>query len=351
MWISIIAFIGVTSGILVLKSCGYDKAVLISIIAGIIALAICFWPLLSVAELARENKVPLSLGRYFSAITAGNDDYVNTKFTTYTFAGSPGADLKLDVYRPTMSSKNNGASVVVVHGGSWSGGVRNDFPQWNARLAKMGFTVFDVDYRLAPQPNYLTATGDVKCAVRWIRENANEFGIDPERIALLGRSAGAHLALLAAYSADDVRIPSACATPQSSEKVSAVISLYAPIDLLWAFDNPANQRVIDGPETLTKFLGGSPHESHEIRDRFLLASPTTHVSTSTPPTLLIHGGSDQLVRSENMRFLSEKLTETHIANRTILIPYAQHGFDYNLNGWGSQITEAAILSFLAEHIK
>ncbi|MEJ7700346.1 MAG: alpha/beta hydrolase [Pyrinomonadaceae bacterium] len=91
---------------------------------------------------------------------------------------------------PMTNSAANGASVIVVHGGSWNGGERNDFPQWNRWLAVQGYTVFDIDYRVAPQPNYLTATSDVKCAIRWIKNHAAEFEISPERIALLGRSAG-----------------------------------------------------------------------------------------------------------------------------------------------------------------
>ena len=111
-----------------------------------------------------------------------------------------------------------------------------------------------------------------------------------------------------------------------------MISFHAPTDLLWDFDNPANQSVIDGPTTLTNFLGGNPHESDKLRERFILASPVAPVDYATPPTLLIHGGQDQLVRRENMKFLAGKLTEANVPHETLLIPYAQHGFDYNFNG-------------------
>ncbi len=351
LWLAGLALLSIAASVIILIFFGYGKFALISLIAGIIALIISFYPLVSVLPVAREHNVSLSLARYFAGLKIANDAHAASAFTTYTFANNDGIDIKLDFYRPPIASKNNGASVIVVHGGSWSGGVRNDFPQWNARFAEKGFTVFDVDYRVAPQPNYLTATGDVKCAIQWVKDHADEFGVDPGRVALLGRSAGGQLALFAAYAAGDNRIPSACPESRSSENVRTVISFYSPIDLLWAYDNPANQRVIDGPGTLANFLGGNPQESNEIRDRFLLASPTTHISDSIPPTLLIHGGRDQLVRPENMQFLSEKLTTAGIPHKTILIPYAQHGFDYNINGWGSQITESVILDFLSEHTK
>jgi acetyl esterase/lipase len=165
----------------------------------------------------------------------------------------------------------------------------------------------------------------------------------------MGRSSGGHLALLAAYSAGDERLPATCQDLQTSENVRAVVSFYAPTDLLWAYDNPANRFVIDGPAALARFLGGSPRESAEMRERFILASPVAHVAANTPPTLLIHGGRDQLVRNENMNFLAGKLKAADITHKTLHIPYAQHGFDYNFNGFGAQIAESVILDFLREN--
>ncbi len=214
-----------------------------SLMIGSIALVISLHPLFSVVSTAREQNVSLSLGRYFSGLWKENSSSKDgaKNFSTYTFAQVDGKDLQLDVYSPTQNTANNGASLIVIHGGSWSAGERNDFPQWNGLFAAEGYTVFDIDYRLA-QPNYLTATADVKCAVKWVKENAAKFKISPDRIALLGRSAGGHLALLAAYSAGDARLPAGCSETDASENVRAVVSIYAPTDLPWAYDNPANQR-------------------------------------------------------------------------------------------------------------
>jgi acetyl esterase/lipase len=348
LWLGALALIGI---VFTLFNRG-GNLWLVSFTIGIIAFIISLYPFISVVSTAREQNISLSLGRYFNGLWKGNnsskDDTKN--FTTHTFAQVDGKDLQLDVYLPTQNTANNGASLIVVHGGSWSAGERNDFPQWNQMFAAQGFTVFDIDYRLA-QPNYLTATGDVKCAVKWVKENAVKFKISPDRIALLGRSAGGHLALLAAYSAGDARLPASCSTKETSENVRAVVSIYGVTDLLWAYDNPANQRVIDGPQTLANFLGSSPRESGEMRERYILASPVSHVSANTPPTLLIHGGQDQLVRPENMNLLAGKLREAGAPHKTLFIPYAQHGFDYNFNGWGAQMFESAILDFLGENTK
>lgn len=101
------------------------------------------------------------------------------------------------------------------------------FPQWNAWLTAQGFVVFDVDYRLPPEPNWRTATEDVQQAVRWIKAWADTFGVDPAKIALMGRSAGGHLVLLAAYTAQE----SDTTEVTTNATVRAVVAFCAPTDL------------------------------------------------------------------------------------------------------------------------
>ncbi len=328
-----------------------------SILAGAIAFLISLYPFISAFSAARTKNVSLSFQRYAAGFLTRNNKIGSE---TFTFANIGENQLQLDVYSPPNGVPKNGASVIVVHGGSWDAGGRGDFPRWNERLAENGYTVFDIDYRLEPQPNYLAATGDVKCAVGWVKSNAARFQISPDKIVLLGRSAGAHLALLAAYSANDWRLGSNCENyendenpalqiPVSNQNVRGVVSFYAPVDLIWSYDNPANELVIDGKKTLRQFLGGSPHESVEMRERFLLASPDSHVNNETPPTLLIHGGQDQLVRNENMDLLDRRLKEANVPHEVLFLSYAQHGFDYNSDGWGAQVAESVLLDFLREN--
>ena len=353
LWFGALALLGIAGGLFSWRFNGQGKLSSAALLIGSLAFIISLYPFFSVLSIARQRNVSLSLRTYFNRIWKANNSTADRlkDFTTYTFAqDGDDNELQMDVYLPTNAA--NGEGVIVVHGGSWSGGARNDFPQWNRWLAAQGYTVFDLDYRVAPQPNYLSATGDVKCAVRWVKNHAAEFKVAPDRIAVLGRSAGAHLALLAAYSANDARLPAAsCADNQTSETVRAVVSFYAPTDLPWAYDNPANRLVIDGPATLIRFIGGSPRESVEIGERFVLASPVAHVSSKTPPTLLIHGGQDQLVRSENMKRLAGRLKAVNAPHETLFIPYAQHGFDYNFNGFGAQIAQSEILDFLRENLQ
>ena len=331
LWFGVVALFGIVGALANYFFYKNGTFLLAAIIVGGIAFLISLYPLFTSISVARENGVSLSISQYFSAVT-GNKSNAN-QFETRVFA----QELKVDIYLPKDKMLRQGASLIVVHGGSWSGGERNDFPQWNQWFADNGFAVFDIDYSLV-QPNYASAIGDVKSAVKWVKNHAAEFEISPDKIVLLGRSAGGHLALISAYSANNIE----------SENVRAVISIYAAMDLIWAYDNPANQYVIDGKSTLSNFLGGSPHQSDELRERYLSLSPTQNITAQTPPTLLIHGGKDQLVRTENMYFVADKLKAVNVTNQTLYIPYGQHGFDYNSKGWGSQITKSVMLKFLLE---
>lgn len=316
---------------------------------GFTAFAISFYPFLSAFSAQRQSGSAantLSLTEYVCGFWTRNP---KLEFTTEIFAQIDGQDLKVDIYAPPEGVEKNGVGIVVVHGGSWNGGNRSDFPLWNEWLTNNGFTVFDIDYRLAPQPNWQTATGDVKCAAAWIQRNAARFSINPDKLALFGRSAGGQLALTAAYS-DDSQFPPSCEEKRTN-KIRAVVSFYAPVDLIWGFDNPANERVIDGRATLSRFLGGNPHESDEIKNRFTISSPNNSVSRETPPTFLVHGGEDQLVRFQNMEFLDKKLSENNVRHEKIYFSYAQHGFDYNFHGWGAQVVKPRMLEFLRENTK
>jgi acetyl esterase/lipase len=353
LWFGVLALLCIVSAVVIRLLNGAGWLWIATAVIGAAVIVITLYPLFSVLPLARKYKIPLSFRRYFTGWPAKDFffGYQAKDFKTRTFHSAEGTDLHIDVYLPTAQSANNGASVIVVHGGSWNGGARSDFPRWNEWLADQGFTVFDVDYRLSPQPNYLTATGDVKAAVRWVKRRAAEFGIDPGRIALLGRSAGAHLALLAAYSAP-ARIPATAAgVDNENENIRAVVSFYGPVDLLWAYECRGKPRVHDGPGSLENFLGGVPHESVEMRERYVLTSPVAHIGAHTPPTLMTHGGRDLLVSYKNMFFLEEKLKAANVPHETLFIPYGQHGFDYHLGGWGSQVVGSVLLRFLSEHTK
>jgi acetyl esterase/lipase len=328
---------------LIARAGGSGRAAWVALSLGVVAVGLSLIPPLEGWRVARANNIELSLRQYLFG--SRDDQAGRVERTTETFATVAGQTLKLDAYLLHSNETRLRPAVVVVHGGSWSAGERSDYPLWNGWLARRGYAVFDVDYRLAPQPNWQTAIADVKCAVGWVKANAGRFAVDPARIALLGRSAGGHLALLAAYSTNEAALPPGCDAHDAG--VRAVVSLYAPTDLKWGYEHPANRRVLDGPGKIRDFVGGDPASAPEATR---LASATTHVNSRSPPTLLLHGGRDQLVSDRHMTLLTEKLSQHDIPHRALLIPYAQHAFDYNFDGWGSQLTRPLLLKFLLEHL-
>jgi acetyl esterase/lipase len=261
-----------------------------------------------------------------------------------TYAVVDGRALALDIYRvPTASGA---PAVIVVHGGGWTAGDSGDLSQWSTWLAQQGFVVFDIQYRLAPPPTWQAAPGDIQCAIGWVKQHAERYGVDRSRITLLGRSAGAHLALLAAYAEAGGHLARNC--PVADTSVRAVIELYGPTDLVSMLDGPPRYPLFDGPAHLGALVGGDPRL---LLDRLRLASPTTHVGPGTPPTLLVHGGRDQFIHPEQAAALAKKLASHGVPFRTVLLPYAHHAFDAVWNGWSAQALRPILLDFLRTHTR
>ena len=247
--------------------------------------------------------------------------------------------LSADVFRGAGSGPR--PFVVVVHGGSWRSGDKGESPWISRTLAASGLTVVDVRYRLAPANLFPTAVGDVKCLLGRLRERADAFGIDPGRAALLGRSAGGQIALVAAYSAGDPRVAPTCQT--SDEPVQAVVGLYAPTDLAWGYQNPSRPDVVGGAESYRAYFGGTPEERPEA---YRLGSPQSWADRPLPRTLLIHGTLDRLVRAEHSRRLALVLEAQGRSVQLLLIPLAEHAFDRRPGGVGEQLARGTIVDFL-----
>lgn len=343
---SILAFVGSRPG----ASRGLAAlAVLLSLAAIILALS----PAAQALRLASERRVDLDFGRYLHSRidTLGPLAAPGPATKTVTYATVDGVPLGLDVYVPDGSAPGTKVptpAVLVVHGGGWSAGEKGDASLFSQFLAGHGYTVFDVQYRLAPQPNWKTATGDVKCAVGWVKQHASgpDWNVDPKQLTLLGRSAGGHLALLTAYTPGDPKLPASCDAPDTT--VESVIDLYGPADLKWGYDHPANFRAYDIPGKLIGFTGGTPSTAGDL---YTQLSPAARATAGAPRTLIIHGGRDQLVAFHTSELLADKLRELNVPCETLFIPFAQHGFDFIHGGFSEQITEQVVLRFLAARPK
>ena len=290
---------------------------------------------------AAAEDVRLSLPGYFATPVAAEEPP-----ETATYSRPAGGDLKVDVWRPkgaegSLAEEGGHPAVVVVHGGGWRSGTRGEFPDWSAWLADEGYVVFDIDYRLAPPPSWQDAPGDVRCAVAWVRENSGRYGVDPERVALMGRSAGGHLALLAAYSGGATSLPAGCeAGEERDTTVAAVAAFYPPTDL----SRLSSSGYLAG---LDRFLGG-PRRA--VPDRYRLLSPVARVGPGDPPTFLVHGGDDEIVPAGESELLAGRLRDAGVPYRFVGLPWANHTFDFFWGGWGAQITRSSLEEFLRSRL-
>jgi len=229
-----------------------------------------------------------------------------------------GTTLLLDVW-PAGSGAPRPA-IVKVHGGGWTSGARNEVERWNCWLNRLGYHVFDVDYRLAPPPRWQDAVDDVKAALAWARAQA---GVDPDRVTLFGHSAGGHLALLAAY---------------TSECVRCVVNIYGPSELTRLYSG----RLAD---ELGRFVGGSPAE---FPDRFRAASPITHAGSAVP-TLTIVGDRDELIPVEQAELLDVALAASGVPHESVVLPGVGHSFDRKWRGSDTREARARVERFLTAH--
>ncbi len=238
--------------------------------------------------------------------------------------------------------------VVVVHGGSWQRGDKGDAPWVSHALAAAGLVVVDVQYRLAPAFHFPAAIQDISCLLAAVQAQASAWGLDPERGALLGRSAGGQIALVSAYLPDSTILGGCVARPPR-----AVVSVYGPVDLAWAHGNPFVPDVVDGPAGLERYLGGTPAEQPEA---YAAANPLTWVERAArparrlPSTLLIHGMAERCVRPRNPEVLRDALQAGGHEVETLFIPWADHGFDMRRGGLGEQLARGRILEFLTREL-
>ncbi|MBS3776129.1 MAG: alpha/beta hydrolase [Bacteroidales bacterium] len=222
--------------------------------------------------------------------------------------------LKLDIYR--LKKLADPVPVVIfIHGGSWKSGKRSDYLPYLVDYAMKGYVTLTVSYRLSKVALFPAAVQDVFCAIQWIRTHAGEYGIDPGRIALVGASAGAHLAMLAGYASDHPLFNSGC-NYETGVNVNAVVNFYGPVDLTVDFARES------GP--LTEFIGKSYNEAPDFyRD----VSPRTYITPDDPPTLTFHGTIDSLVPVSQADSLDNWLTRAGVTHEYHRLKGWPHAMD------------------------
>jgi acetyl esterase/lipase len=266
-------------------------------------------------------------------------------FPNIIYTRAANYEVKLDLYRPSDTPAPTPV-VVVIHGGGWVNGTKEEILPSLLPYMEMGFAVINVEYRLARISPAPAAVEDCLCALHWVGRHAKEHNFDVDRVVVTGASAGGHLALVEGMIPTSAGFENQCANdddpsggagpwPNKRPKVAAVVNWFGIADVLDLIQGP-NMRAY-----AVTWLGTQPNRE-ELARRL---SPITYVRPDLPPIITIAGDRDIYVpySSQAVR-LHEALTKAKVKNQLVTIPGKGHG-DYsleeNVKAW------AAIKSFLA----
>ncbi len=244
-----------------------------------------------------------------------------------------GQQLTMDYYPPAGPSPHPVA--IIIHGGGYVGGTsKNNSEAYCADfLAPAGYAVFSINYRLAPKYPYPAMVEDVERAIRYIRRNAKKWQADPNRIALVGGSAGGYLSnmvgVLQAPGIKGAKDP----VDRTSARVQAVVTLFGPSDLRGR-----------EPQGNVKSLLGPLIEQKGVEAALAEASPVMHINSDAPPFLLIHGDQDKSVPFVQSTHMQVALKANGVRCDLIVIPNGPHatGSWHKIPGvpdWEKQMVE------------
>ena len=247
-----------------------------------------------------------------------------------------GRSQRADLYLPDPGSPGERRpAVVIIHGGGWTGGRRDAAREINigTNLALNGYVGLSIDYLLATKtrPTWPTNLHDCKTAVRWLRKNAERLQVDPERIGVIGGSAGGHLASLVVLTRPEDGLDPAGPYGEYSCQVRCGVDLYGPAELPTYHD--------------VTMLGSTYAEAPDLYRR---ASPVTYVRRDSPPILILHGTADRTVDVSQSRLFAEALRNAGAEHQLLIIPDAPHTFHLQPR---QRDLRPVVLGFLNKHLK
>lgn len=245
------------------------------------------------------------------------------------YAERDGTPLAFDLFRPSIDKAL--PLVVCIHGGGWISGEKADHHELAEGLCRHGFAAACPDYRLAPLHPFPAAVEDVQAFVRFIRENAGEFGVRPDLIGSVGNSAGGHLSVMLAL------------TDESDAGVSSRVDAAAAICPITDLTDPHGQHFPVALGFLEQFMGG-PFEGNE--QRYREASPIHRIGIAAAPLLMIHGDADDIVPVGQSEALAEALqAKGHTVEFSKL---EGEGHSFTLEAWNH--IEARLVDFFSKRL-
>lgn len=252
--------------------------------------------------------------------------------TDIVYATHPTGPLHLDLHRP--AGKGRAPVLVVLHGGGWARGERPGSWTGLRPFVEAGFAIVSVQYRLSGTARAPAAVQDARCAMAWVAREADRHRLDPQRVVLLGTSAGGHLALMAGMMGRkaDIDLPACGPVPRAA----AIIDFYGPTDL-----RPESLGRWRSP-SVTRWIGEGP-DAAALAARM---SPLTLVRKGQPPVFIVHGDADNVVPIQSSQLLKSALDRAGVSSEFHTVPGGGHG------KFGDQVQarlHADALRFLERH--
>jgi acetyl esterase/lipase len=223
-----------------------------------------------------------------------------------------GWEGKLDLYLPRRPNVAL-PTAVLFHGGGWVTGNKREIALDVLPYLAMGFAVVSVDYRLAQVARAPAAVEDGRCALRWVIRHAPQYGFDAKRLVLVGSSAGAHLALMAALAPASAGFDGLCPGDEPL-KVAAVVNFFGVVDVAELLVPPARDFALG-------WMGEGANRDELARR----VSPLTYVGKGAPPVLTLHGDADPVVPFSQATRLHAALDKAGVPNRLVPIRGGRHG--------------------------
>lgn len=259
------------------------------------------------------------------------------------YSNPDGQHLQLNIARPKEGDGLRPA-VLCIHGGGFRAGKRERWDGLCQKLAADGYVAATVTYRLAPKYQFPAAVYDVKAAVRWLRAKAAIYQIDPDRIGVVGDSAGGHLAQFLGVTGDlpdfeGIEELGDAVDSLESTSVTCVVNYYGPSDFTKSYG-----KSVDAAEVLPLWLGGNAETE---RRKHIFASPLYWVTPNAAPTLFIHGTEDKYVAFEQAEWIYDRMKAADVDVEMLKLEGAGHGF----KGADAEKAEAAMLAFFKKHLQ
>lgn len=252
-----------------------------------------------------------------------------------------GWEGKLDVYAQRGQAPS--PTVIFIHGGGWVQGTKEaSMLQGVLPYIAMGYSVVNVEYRLANVSLAPAAIEDCRCALRWVVAHAKDYNFDTDRIIVAGASAGGHLALTTGMVPTSAGFDRFCQLP-AEPKVAAIVDFFGIADIADLLDGPNRKPFPENWPYTVQWLGNQPNRAEIAR----AASPLTYVRPGLPPIISIHGDADPTVPYNHSVRLQDALQKAGVAHELVTIPGGGHG-NFVPDQW--QRAYAAIQTFLAANV-